>query len=107
VLISYQTSVLAAPVRNAKLLSMRQAAEHLAIDYDTFRAYVNRGLIAPVRYPSLYKDGPRRTKLFRVEELDRFILENQEETGTETGTKSPVPSTRNYRKQWYEKVKVL
>lgn len=91
---------------STRLLSMRAAAEHLAIDYDTFRAYVKRGLIAAVRYPSLYRQGPRRTKLFQVEELDRFILESQEESN-ETRPSSSIPAGRTvrpYPKDWHEKL---
>lgn len=83
------------------LLEMKEAADYLRIDYDTFRAYVKRGLIVSVRYPSLSRAGkPRRKKLFRKETLDAFI--EQSEMGTNPGTQTIVPITRNYRKGWYD-----
>ncbi len=64
----------------AKLLSVKAAAEYLGVSDDTLRAYESRGYIAAVRYPSLSIDGPRRRRLFRQEECDRFIAACQPES---------------------------
>src|SRR5579884_2506244 len=91
------------------LLDMKAAAEYCAIDYETFRQYVARGMVATVRYPSLVdakKGRPRRKKLFRRESLDAFIQQSEQQpAGTKTGTLISVPRTGNYGKGWQDEVR--
>lgn len=84
-------------------LDMKAAAEYCGVDYDTFRAYVKKGFVVAVQYPSLNRRGPRRKKLFRKSRLDEFIAQSEQEAGTAVGTNRVVPATVPYPKRWHEK----
>jgi len=62
-----------------EIMTVSEAAKYLRIDTDTLRAYERDGWIVSVRYPSLVKEGKRRTCLFTRAALDAFILSCQPE----------------------------
>ena len=57
-------------VRPARLVTMRQAAEYLAVSYWTIRHWVESGKLCAVRLP-----GDGRLLRIELDELDRLIAE--------------------------------
>ncbi len=60
-------------VRPARLVTMRQAAEYLAVSYWTIRHWVDTGKLRAVRLP-----GDGRLLRIELDELDRLIAECRE-----------------------------
>ncbi len=60
-------------VRPARLVTMRQAAEYLAVSYWTIRHWVDTGRLRAVRLP-----GDGRLLRIEIDELDRLIAECRE-----------------------------
>ncbi len=60
-------------VRPARLVTMRQAAEYLAVSYWTIRHWVDTGKLRAVRLP-----GDGRLLCIEIDELDRLIAECRE-----------------------------
>ncbi len=60
-------------VRPARLVTMRQAAEYLAVSYWTIRHWVDTGKLRAVRLP-----GDGRLLRIEIDELDRLIAECRE-----------------------------
>ena len=60
-------------VRPARLVTMRQAAEYLAVSYWTIRHWVESGKLRAVRLP-----GDGRLLRIELDELDRLIAECRE-----------------------------
>ncbi len=57
-------------VRPVRLVTMRQAAEYLAVSYWTIRHWVESGKLCAVRLP-----GDGRLLRIELDELDRLIAE--------------------------------
>ncbi len=60
-------------VRPVRLVTMRQAAEYLAVSYWTIRHWVDSGKLRAVRLP-----GDGRLLRIELDELDRLIAECRE-----------------------------